>query len=509
MPEAIAPPVSLEETGLPVPPRGMAAGSDFSRATGLADLQGGAVSPKGRMAMADAVSDSNEYTNIVQPKSIARGIGLWLMGDKEGARKAVTYGNLSTKEEYGVDGNTYRTVYSDNDPNSPLGTMDAGGNSIPLKERQLLRVGQFKTYADTPAGKLQADTIAKRGAELEKTRSVAGKWAAASPEISQDADEISSIADQMGVLPKNVQMGIMSAITAQGELSKSVSKAFQNLASKNASGTLTENDLNEGDLGIGKTKGWVVAKGKLQHSDGTSVSNQELQQAMSNASNNDAINAKYSNTQENAMKSAWYKQLGDKAPLFDRLLEVQRRIDNRSATLANEVGTLPFQFNSNPEKLMNHPAALSMWAIDTQRNAKNIMGFNDWIKNTGFSATNLPAPGELEATYTQTPFYKATNQAYREQAQEKIDQWREKHKEEMSKNASPTATFNVGPVAPPKVNTEATGPIAAKAETPVPRVAGKEGKNLAGFPRVGWTAKDKNGNRKPIYLTPEGERVTE
>ena len=445
---------------------------DFDEKIGGIEKKGGANTPEGRKEIANVwrkTSDNPQWgTALIHV----------LMGDKTGALKQITGGDISERIVFDNEGNMLRKRV--NAVGETLDVVDLKNNRLVMPQEYDQRKIGFSTLAETLAGKTQAIDYESRAKSLNENRTINNAWAAKFPELGQKYQEIESNLSQIQARKGEIPADLYA------KLIKFTSQSQGQAASQNANNTV----LNQWNQGAGVRAGEQISKsltgqlglegvwsfngkGGIVNDKGQTKSFSELQQAQNSNSIASENTKNFNQTKADILKEAQIGRLDQNLQkLLLRSLELSDTIGRDVLDLSSKVGTpsfisLPAAFSVENKLAQGRAQALQgMFSAEAMNEFQEY--YKDSIKN--YSPGQLPQQNELEANFVKTRRYKDLQSKYATQIKNVINE---------ATPDKPAEAKSKEPVAP---------------KTKIPE----------GYKRVGRTP-----DGKAVYRTPDGKQVTE
>tara|TARA_R110002126_G_scaffold90876_1_gene216530 strand:+ start:609 stop:2207 length:1599 start_codon:yes stop_codon:yes gene_type:complete len=450
------------------------------------EAKGGASTPEGRQEVVKI------WKNTTENPQWGTALVKYLLGDKAGAAKQITGGDVTQTNVFDVDGNLLQKRV--NALGETLGVIDLKTGKPVLPEEYADRKVGFSAFGDTMAGKMAAISAEERAKSFVGNQAINNAWAAKFPVLGKQFEEIydnlGEIQSRKGEISADVYAKVMQFSTrAQGEsASDSEAKGILGQLTKNAGFRAGEQVSKSLASSFGVEGLWTFdGKGGIVNDKGQTKSLGELEQNTNSTSRNNERTESYNSIRADILKSAQLQGMSsDLQAKLLRSLELAQSIAKETSALSGSVGTPSF---------LSLPSAYSIENKMSQAKAQSLQGmfsaeamteykkyYDDTVKH--FKPGQLPAPNELEANFVKTKIYKDLQNKYAA-----------KIKDTMNENRSePVAKVGVSPVE--KI---------APSSKPLPNIGkAPPSKIPTGYEKIGKTPEGKS-----VYRTPEGKQVVE
>jgi hypothetical protein len=375
---------------------------------------GGINTPEGRVKMADTwktVKDHPKWgTALVEH----------LLGNPN-ARLQVTGGTVKPVVTYDDQGRMLQQYQ--NELGEIVKVVEVGSQRE-LSPSEYAKVGGGRTSLEnTLARKAQLENQKQNLDEFNKNQKATGAWAAAAPELNDLYQQKQDMLKQLhgsGLNDKQLEE-LSSFTTRQIGASQSMSKGFSDLDQfVRSRGTNVEESVKKGAQAAASRLGLrITADGSVVNTKGEKVDSNALNQLQKTFSENNSAEQNYSQTQEQLAKNMVYKNLGLKEKqIFDSILEIDRRIENKTGKLSSEYGQPSFLVAPSAMGVADQFARAEVQAIQGRFNSAAIQEFQAWkaeqLKN--YPAGQVPSPSELEQAFTKTSIYKDLKSKFMEES---------------------------------------------------------------------------------------------
>ena len=378
---------------------------EFNNIFGPIEKAGGPATPEGRVKIADT------WKNNSQNPKYGDALVEFVLGNKDGARKLITGGTLSTKITYDNAGNQLlENVDEVGDKHSVIDL--ATGKQVPPQEYAMRRGGQDK-LADTLGYLADKKNLETNIAATNLTIDKAKKASAAAPIQAQMNQEFGALLSDLkkSDLPPDVLAKVAQFSTSSIGTSQARSQALTKLGQLIKSGSVKEGD----QLDVGMAAGLGIdgaahfnSKGGITLSNGKSKSLNDLAQDQNSTNLNSQIERNFSQKQEDLAKYLKTGALADKPELqlkLNRALEVAKMIAQKQT----EVPDHPFNVPTVGFGVTDEYARGRIQAEQGLLNAKANDAFGQWVAQQlkNYPKDSAPRPSELEAAFAKTPLYQS------------------------------------------------------------------------------------------------------
>jgi rRNA maturation protein Nop10 len=386
---------------------------EFDELTSKIAKAGGATTPEGRMAVADTwktVKDNPQWGDALLR---------YVLGDKQGAAKMITGGDITTKitfDKYGkqikeqINGLGEKVDVIDLETGQPIGMSDYAkrGGGLPAWENtlgNLLEKENLKT------------NVQKLNENVEKNNAWSAKTAALTPKYTELSDLFS------GLKNKDIP-------------AEALAKVFQ-FANQSMGSTAAQSNnkstLNQWNQGIGFKQGEQVSKqvasqfglpagiwtfngkGGITNEKGDTKSFSELEQAQ-NTNNVSQENTKnFNQTQADLIKYLKTSKLNDADQTkLMRALELSRDIGREQIELVAKHGTPTFLTLPSAFNIEDQYSRGRVQALQGASNAEVMEAFSKFYNKAiqNYGPGQAPKPNEIENAFSNTDEYKNIQAKY-------------------------------------------------------------------------------------------------
>jgi hypothetical protein len=378
---------------------------EYNDTFGPIEKAGGPATQEGRVKIADT------WKNNSQNPKYGDALIEFVLGNKEGARKLITGGTISTKITYDNAGSQLlEKVDEAGDRHSVIDLVT--GKPVSPEEYGIRKGGQDKLI-DTLGYLADKKNLETNIAATNLTIDKANKASAAAPAQLQMNQEFGALLSDLknSDLPPDVLAKVAQFSTSSIGTSQARSQALTKLGQLIRSGSVKEGDQVEGGLSAGLGIDGAAhfnGKGGITLSNGKSKSLNDLAQDQNSTNLNSQIERNYSQKQEDLAKYLKTGALADKPELqlkLNRALEVAKMIAQKQT----EVPDHPFNVPTVGFGVTDEYARGRIQAEQGLLNAKANAAFGQWaaqqLKN--YPKDSAPKPAELEAAFVKTPLYQS------------------------------------------------------------------------------------------------------
>jgi len=379
--------------------------TEYNNTFGTIEKAGGPTTQEGRVKIADV------WKNNSQNPKYGDALIEYILGNKDGARKLITGGTISTKITYDNAGNQLlEKVDEVGDKHSVIDL--ATGKPVSQQEYALRKGGQDK-LADTLGFLADKSNLQTNIASTNQTIARANTALAAAPVQAQMNQEFGSLLSDLkkSDLPPDVLAKVAQFSTSSIGTSQARSQALTKLGQLIRSGSVKEGDQVDSALAAGlgiEGAAHFNGKGGITLSNGTSKSINDLNQEQNSTNLNNQIERNYSQKQEDLAKYLKTGALANQPELqlkLNRALELAKMIAQKQTQVPDH----PFNVPTVGFGVTDEYARGRIQAEQGLLNAKANAAFGEWsakqLKN--YPNDSPPKPGELEAAFVKTPLYQS------------------------------------------------------------------------------------------------------
>jgi len=378
---------------------------DFNALSDKIKSIGGINTPEQRLNFA------KDYSAFQPETSVLKAVAAKLMGVPDAGLMA-TQGRITTTPEFDANGKRLTAQYAQNNPNEPLQVWDENGQPISRDEYIKRQGGQFKTYADTPAGQARQIETETRKKAFESEGAATNVQATAAPVLldlhKQQQRDLQALSQFNPTSDELTKLSSYSSATVG--YTQSISAAFNTL--KQAQSDKSKKDELTKNGSLQAAIGFIAGKSGLTKGEVESLSSSDLDQRMKNMGSSSELDTKFSQTKKEAFESAWFKNLPPEAKvtyanMFNRAANIAQLTAEASKYGDLAVAPTPY----NPEVLQQAGSA-EIQSVLGQFKADAALKFAEWRKTQKFPEGSLPSPGELQSAFTRTDEYKNMKENY-------------------------------------------------------------------------------------------------
>ena len=389
---------------------------EFDNLINPIEKAGGIATPEGRLAVANTwktVKDSPQWGDALM---------LAVMGDKDGARRMITGGQVKKVITYDNQGRPLEEYVNELGEQSKVVELGTG-REVSKAEYEARGGGQ--TEREKTIGFItKKENQAKNIAAYKKNEATTNAWAASAPERLRLERERQDLFGQMKDIPDEIRNKVLEFST------NTYGKSQANSASLDTLKSLTDTKgIKVGEI-VGKNLSAALGPGtwkfeggvKFTNDKGESKSLTDLDQKQVGKNSRTEVDQQHTQTQEDFAKSELYKRLKPEQKLkVDRAIDITYNLEKLNSDLIAEHGGKP-SFLVNPSaftvkdqfargEIQSIQGEFNAIASDLYRTYRNQM-----IKNYG--PDDSPGPNELEANFVKTPEYIRLQKQYSEKTKD-------------------------------------------------------------------------------------------
>lgn len=377
--------------------------------------KGGAATPEGRMAAADAAIQS--FDKFQPETSFMKGLAAGMMGRKDWQNLA-SQGVIRPTQEFDKDGRGAVAFYAQNS-DVPIKVIDkATGNPLSMDQYEARGFGKYKSITDTPGYIDEKIRTEKYSENFVKEQAATNVGAAIFPIIGENSKKIYngfSSLRQFGLDNDDInELQMMSSRTQS--LSSDISLAEQEFRQANDTDSLNNaiEKINKLDASAGVPKiAGLAGSNTFKGEDGKNYSKQDLIQKMKNFNSRSSLENQFSQNREQIVNSAVYRKLeglGAKSA-FDNIMNLQRSNELLKADYRNKHGESQVFASSIPYQL-GQPMKVGMAnAVIDQANAEIAIAFQKYFDKESANGV-LPAPGVLASAFRRSGIPESISKKY-------------------------------------------------------------------------------------------------
>lgn len=389
------------------------------------DKAGGAGTPDGRVKIAQT------FQTVADNPQWGTALLKYVMGDKEGAVKQVTGGDIKTLITYDNAGNQIEEKV--NALGEPVSYTDRKTGQPMTKDEYAQRVGGISSWANTLRGKTETDTRAESTKVFVKEQQQANNWyqltQSHKPLLQENYDTLNKYKTD---LPKGVYDKIIGAVSqSMGQASsRSNSKSGLNQlndAITNGQSIKVDNKiataLNSPKL-VGMT---LKVQGDRLVSDDNSLSITKGQ--LKQLQESDTVGSEATKNASSTMASiAEAERLGQINSVVGaklrRVVENSQQMGRELADATDKYGKPSFISLPTSANFVDKQAQTIAQTLQAMQNADQLSEFIKFNNSAveGHKATNtVPLPGEIGTAFTRQPLSKDMRRFYADEIAKAMD----------------------------------------------------------------------------------------
>ena len=419
---------------------------EFSNLVAPIDKKGGALTPEGRMeivAQFESTADRPQWGTALLK---------YVMGDKAGAVKQITGGDIKTRITYDNDGNQIEEKF--NELGEPLSYFDRNSKRFISKEEYAKRAGGISSWANTLYGQTEAERRKQNLEVAQKEDAQTNHWFAATQGWARTQKQMLDIlrdprmkSDVMRPLYNQIIESVTSSMGTASSKSKSDSILRQLGEAASRGEGFKISDTLAADLG---------AKGKILHVRGDRIvstdgkfdeSINKLSQKQSSESMNNEATQNASKTIASILEARRNGLLDDEGVnKLKFVVDSSQRMGREMAESEQKYGKPAFISLPATSSFVDRQANMMAQLLQNQHNAEQMMVYKNFRDKAmqGYRETNqLPSPGEVAAGYARTPGFRELQNLYANDIGAVLSQSFSRPSQETAKPAVK------GPAAPP------------------------------------------------------------
>lgn len=412
------------------------------------DKKGGMTTPEGRMEIV------TQFQTTADRPQWGTALLKYVMGDKDGAVKQITGGDIKTKITYDNDGNQIEEKF--NDLGEPLSYYDRASKRFIDKDEYAKRAGGISSWANTLYGQTEAERRKQNLETTQKEDAQTNHWFALTKGQAATQRQILDILRDPKMktdVLRDVYNKTIESLTSNMGTASSKSKSEANLSQLNDAVSKGEgfkiSDTLAADLG---------AKGKILHVRGDRVvstdgsfneSINNLRQKQSSESMNNEATQSANKTMASILEARRNGLLDDEGMnKLKFVVEQSQRMGREMADAEQKYGKPSFISLPATSSYVDRQANMMAQMLQNQHNAEQMMVYKNYRDNAmqGYKQANqLPSPGEVAAGYSRTGAFRELQDAYAHDIGNVLSQ-------SFTKQAQPAQTAKPqvkGPAVPP------------------------------------------------------------
>lgn len=386
---------------------------EFQNLVAPIDQKGGTATPEGRMQIV------SQFETTADRPQWGTALLKYVMGDKAGAVKQITGGDIKTKITYDNDGNQIEEKF--NELGEPLSYFDRNTNRFISKEEYAKRAGGISSWSNTLFGLTEAKRREQNLNTSQAETAQANHWLAMTQNHFGLARQSMEILNKMkSDLPADLYNKIIESTTSSvgsatsKSKSESVLRQLSEAASKGDGFKLS--DTLAGELG-GRGKVLQIKGDRVVSTDGTF---NESISSLKNRQSTESMNAEATNnaakTRESIMAAMRLGKLDEAAAnnlLF--VIDASQRIGKETADAIEKYGRPSFISPPSTSSIVDKQSQMMAQSLQLMHNAEQMMVYKNYRDKAmqGYKQANqLPTAGEIDAAYTRTPGFRELQGAY-------------------------------------------------------------------------------------------------
>lgn len=387
--------------------------SEFQKLVGPIDKKGGPSTPEGRMEIV------SQFETTADRPQWGTALLKYVMGDKEGAVKQITGGDIKTKITYDNDGNQIEEKF--NELGEPLSYYDRNSKRFITKDEYAQRAGGISSWANTLYGQTEAERRKQNLEVAQKEDAQTNYWFGLTQSHAGLQRQIHGILGEMkSDLPPDLYNKIVESTASSVGMASSKSKSdsvFSQLSEAASKGDgFKISDTLAADLG---------AKGKVLHVRGDRIVStdgkfDESITSLKNKQSTESVNAEATNnaskTRESIMEAQRLGMLSETAAnKLKYVIDASLRIGKETADAVEKYGKPSFISLPSTSSIVDKQSQMMAQALQGMHNAEQMMVYKNFRDNAmqGYRQANqLPSQGEISSAYARTNGFKELQNSY-------------------------------------------------------------------------------------------------
>lgn len=461
---------------------------EFNKLVDPINKSGGFGTPKGNLQIAttfETVADKPQWGTALLK---------YVMGDKAGAVKQITGGDITKSITYDKNGD--QILETKNQLGEPISYYHRGmGRDLTAQEYNDLK-GGVSAFADTLKGKLELETRTKANEIWLKDQQQANQWFQTSQAHKPLYVNIyNTLKTAKTDLPTDLYNKVIGSVTqnnSQASTRSNSTSALDQLGDNLSRGeSVTVNDKLSAATGIPVG---VVLRGSADRATSTdnkyNIDINKLKQRQTTENIGSEAAKSSSATIQSINEAERLKQLDPvMAQKLRKVIEDSNQIGRETMDFVEKYGKPAFISLPTSASFVDKQAQMMAQSLQGLHNATQMENYIKYLRyaKDGYDKTNtVPAPGEVGTNFTMQPISKETRRVFSEEINNVMNGEYQARQPKPTQQKAPAsqATKPSAPVAPPKK--------AAPKGVPSGSVA------------VGWS---KSGQR--VYKAPDGSLHTE
>ena len=394
--------------------------SEFQKLVAPIEQKGGPATPEGRMQIV------SQFETTADRPQWGTALLKYVMGDKAGAVKQITGGDIKTKITYDNDGNQIEEKF--NELGEPLSYYDRNAKRYLNKDEYAQRAGGISSWANTLFGQTEAERRKQNLNTSQQEDAQTNHWFSMTQNHVGLWRQINGVLSQMKTdLPPDLYNKIIETTTSSAGTASSKSKSesiFNQLSEAASKGEgFKLSDTLAAELGA-RGKILQVKGDRVVSTDGSfneSITN--LKNRQSTESMNAEATSNAAKTRESIMTA---QKLGLLSKLDDKngeaavnkllyVLDASQKIGKETADAIEKYGRPAFISVPTTSSIIDKQSQMMAQALQGMHNAEQMMVYKNYRDNAmqGYRQANqLPSPGEIAAGYARTNGFKELQGAY-------------------------------------------------------------------------------------------------
>lgn len=377
------------------------------------EKEGGVGTPKGNMAFMD------QWKTVADNPKWGTALLKWALGDKEGAAKQITGGDITQKMSYDINGK--RLLERTNALGETVSVVDMETGQPVMKAEYSQRVAGIPSWEQTLESKSREKNQTANLEALKKSQTVNNAWDA---KLAAHAPLYKQIYDNLGMIkadlpPDQYAKVFQFASNSMGQASSqskntSLLKNLQSGAGFRA-GEAVSKEL-QSSLGLPGGAWTFNGKGGITNEKGETKSFSELEQNQKTENLSSENNKQFAQTQKDVMTFAKLQGLSDEATnRIMRTLELSRQIGQDNLEMNDKYGKPLFLSMPGAFSIMDKQAQGRAQALQGMFNSEAMQAYRDYYNKAqkDHQATKtIPNPNEMESGFVNSPEYKRLEDKY-------------------------------------------------------------------------------------------------
>lgn len=381
---------------------------EYSNLTGKIEKAGGLGTPEGNLAAASAFQSTKDNPRY------GDALIAYLLGDKKGARMALTGGQEFNK--FVIDENGQPVKLRTNEAGDMISVQDVSSGKLLTPEEYAKRgIGKYASYENSLDYLTKKEQVATNTKEWNQSQKVNNNWAAFGQSILPAIDRIKSIGNQAWFkeLPAEQQSNILKfsggAFSSASNAGRNTSNLgqLQAMASQNEGQAIDKNTAASLGLPAGN---WEWKGGMaFNKTNNQSRSVGELSQMQNSMNSSNELSNSFKQTQEDLAK--YLRTVGktpeQQAQIMD-FLQTSHDIGQGMLRMVQQYGVPTYLYLPGPLSSVDQKSRVLAQAEQLELIPKLTQNFSLYSKGMLDSAKPgdiLPSPGKAEAGFSTTPFY--------------------------------------------------------------------------------------------------------